>query len=116
MSALLSRPVLFFAGEVPLFCAYQERMPVILSRHSFTLRGFARASRSLRSTFASKPRMLQPADLGGASEIADHGDSELVLKQLHTQDATPNCQSALSRDVRIRLAILGVGWSHSARP
>jgi hypothetical protein len=25
-----------------------------------------------------------------------------------TQDATPNCQSALPRDVRIRLAILGV--------
>jgi hypothetical protein len=42
------------------------------------------------------------------------GRSVVALPPFLTQDATPNCQSALSRDVRIRLAILGMGWSRSA--
>jgi hypothetical protein len=37
----------------------------------------------VRSTFVSKPRnAAEPANLGGPSESVDHGDSELVLKQL----------------------------------
>lgn len=31
----------------------------------------------------------EPADLGGPSESVDHGDSELILKQLHTLRTKP---------------------------
>jgi hypothetical protein len=61
------------------------------------------------------------ACLADISFICGIGRSVVALPPFLTQDATPNCQdatpscqSALSRDVRIRLAILGMGWSSSA--
>jgi len=66
---------------------------------------------SLSKTSGHRRLNARLADIGFICGI---GRSVVALPPFLTQDATPNCESALSRDVRIRLAILDVGWSHSA--
>jgi hypothetical protein len=56
----------------------------------------------------STPRL---ADIGFICGI---GRSVVALSPFLTQDATLNCEWTVSRDVRIRLAILDEGWSYSA--
>jgi len=73
-----------------------------MASYSFTLRGFARASRSLRLTFVLKSRMLQNRPPAAApSESVDHGDSELILKQLHTLRTKPGA-AALAAPISAR--------------
>src|SRR5258708_20750463 len=69
------------------------------------------SSGSLSKTSGYRRLNARLADIGFIFGI---GRSVVALPPFLTQDATPNCESALSRDVRIRLAILYVGWSHSA--
>ena len=55
---------------------------------------FRDSGSDVHSTFVSKPRnAAEPANLGGPSESVDHGDSELVLKQLHTLRTKPGADA-----------------------
>jgi hypothetical protein len=66
----------------------------------------------LRPSFRSADA-AEPANLGGPSESVDHGDSELVLKQLHTLRTKPGAD-ALAAPISARWCRCGGSSSATA--